>query len=285
MAITYVLYDGRRAAVDLRNLAVVRALRLDDVDPVLVSRALLDTVPEVPAITAPRIPGAGGPGPSAIAGTAIGAVVVVQRADGAEHYVVLRDGVQKIGEVTADLIGFTYDTHARSAITVAPAVIAALPISTALPVTTFPDRVRAPVGAADHRTVCARWQPRDSTTSPSNISVLSGVSPFADQSQISSLAQADGDGPNVDAVVIPGGGSAYVRSVGIVGDDGAAAPRFLVTDGGVVFGVHDDAAATALGLGQPPDAAPWPILAHLPRGAELGVEAASVVRDGLPASS
>src|ERR1700712_3544951 len=49
-ASTYLLYDGQRAAVDLRNVAVVRALRLDGVVPVPVSRVLLDVVPEVPAI-------------------------------------------------------------------------------------------------------------------------------------------------------------------------------------------------------------------------------------------
>ena len=51
-ATTYLLYDGQRAAVDLRNVAVVRALRLDGVVPVPVSRTLLDLVPEVPAIAA-----------------------------------------------------------------------------------------------------------------------------------------------------------------------------------------------------------------------------------------
>ena len=99
------------------------------------------------------------------------------------------------------------------------------------------------------------------------------------------LVQADGHGPNVDAVVMPGGVSAYVRSARIVGDDGTTGPRFLVTDAGVVFGIHDDDAAKFVGLEDVPESAPWPILAHLPRGPELSVDAASVVRDGLPAPS
>ncbi len=102
---------------------------------------------------------------------------------------------------------------------------------------------------------------------------------------MSVLAQADGEGPNVDAVAIPGGASAYVRSATIVGDDGMTGPRFLLTDVGVTFGIHDDEAAKSLGLDQLPETAPWPILAHLPRGPELSVEAASVLRDGLPATS
>ena len=41
-ASTYLLYDGWRAKVDLRDRAVVRALKLDGVTPRPVSRALLD---------------------------------------------------------------------------------------------------------------------------------------------------------------------------------------------------------------------------------------------------
>jgi type VII secretion protein EccB len=282
---TYLMYDGRRAAVDLRNIAVVRALRLDGVVPVPVSRALLDVVPEVPAITAPPIAGAGGPGPSALGGATIGAVVLVQRADAAERYVVLREGLQLVGEVAADLIRFTYDGSARSAPAVAPAAIAALAIANELPVSTFPQRARVPVGAAEGYAVCAQWQPGGSGRTSSNTVVLVGDSPYLDSALVTPLAQADGVGPRIDAVVMPGGASAYVRSARIVGDDGTTGARFLVTDAGVAFGVHDDDTAKLLGLDGISEAAPWPILANLPRGPELSVESASVVRDGLAAPS
>ena len=55
LSTTYLLYGGKRAAVDLRDLAVVRALRLDGVTPRQVSRSFLDLLPELPAITAPPI--------------------------------------------------------------------------------------------------------------------------------------------------------------------------------------------------------------------------------------
>ena len=86
-AATYLAYDGRRAAVDLRERAVVEALRLSGVDPVPVSRTLLDTIPEVPAITTPRIAGAGEPGPAVLGGATVGSVVQVRRADGTDRYV------------------------------------------------------------------------------------------------------------------------------------------------------------------------------------------------------
>jgi type VII secretion protein EccB len=281
-AASYLLYDGQRAAVDLRNRAVVRALRLDGVAPVPVSRALLDLVPEVPAIVAPRIAGFGEPGPPALGALTIGTVVQVRRADVADHYVVLRDGVQSIGDVLADLIRFTYDGRARRVAEIAPAAIAAVPIVSSLPGSTLPQHARSPAGAAEHPTVCARWRPRGSVAPSSNTVVLVGERPFREASH---LAQADGAGPNVDAVLMPGGASAYVGSARIVGDDGRTGPRFLVTDAGVAFGVHDDDAAVSLGLGQTPEPAPWPILAHLPHGPELSTAAASVARDGLPTPS
>jgi type VII secretion protein EccB len=213
----------------------------------------------------------------------IGTVVRVHRAELSEHYVVLRDGIQSVGEVAADLIRFAYDRYAKPVAAVAPAAIAALPIVTGLAVTTFPQHASTPVGRADDRAVCTQW--RLGGSSSSNTVVLSGGSRSEDLLGAGVLAQADGDGPNVDAVVISGGASAYVRSARISGDDGTTGARFMVSDAGVLFGVHDDDAAKFLGLGPSPDAAPWPVLAHLPRGPELSTDAASVARDGIPTPS
>lgn len=281
-AVTYLLYDGRRAAVDLRNRAVVRALRLDGVAPVPVSRTLLDLVPEVPAIAPPAIEGVGSSGPPILRGMTVGAVVQVHRSDVLERYVVLPGGVQLVGEVAADLVRFTYERTTGQVGSVAPAVMAAVPSVNTLPVQTFPQRVGIPVGRSDGRGVCAQWRPSAAPGPPSNTVVMTGTPPRPGPAEFTELAQADGDGPNVDAVAMPPGASAYVRSARVAGDDGTTGPRFLVADGGVVFGVPDDEAAGYLGLTAAPNAAPWPVLAHLPMGPELSVGAASVLRDGLP---
>jgi type VII secretion protein EccB len=281
IATTYLLYDGQRAAVDLRNPSVVRALRLDGVVPVAVSRLLLDVVPETPPIAPPSIAGAGRPGPAGLDGATVGTVVSIQRVDAVERYVVLREGLQRVGDVAADLIGFTYG-RARDLPVVAPAAIAALPIADTLPVGTFPQRARIPIGAKDGHAVCARWLP-GSPARMSNTVVYVTDSGSANMPGFTALAQADGAGPAVDGVVLPGGRSAFVRSSRILGRDDETAPRFLVTDAGVVFGVHDDDSAHFLGLVQPAEPAPWPILSHLPHGPELSVEAASVIRDGFAA--
>lgn len=271
-ATTYLLHDGRRAAVDLRDRAVVRALRLDGVAPRPVSRTLLDAVPEDPPITAPTVPRAGERG--ALAGHPVGTVVRLERAGVTEYYVVLADGVQRIGEVTADLIRFTVRQRDGDIPTVAPGAIGEAEVLDTLPTATHPDRVTV----ADPAVLCAHWAMAGSGVT----TMLGDVAP-ADPSV--TLAQADGTGPNVDAVTVPPGRSVYARPVGVTGAGGEAQPRLLITDRGVVFGVPDDDTARSLGIAPPPVPAPWPVLARLPRGPELSRAAASVTRDAIGAGA
>ncbi len=88
------------------------------------------------------------------------------------------------------------------------------------------------------------------------------------------LAQADGNGPALDAVDIPAGRSVFVRA----GDN--AGTRYLITDTGVRFAIHDDDAARDLGLSDA-GRAPWPLLTLLPAGPELSRQNASVARDAV----
>jgi type VII secretion protein EccB len=265
---TFLLYDGVRARVDLRERAVARALHLDGVVPVPVSRALLDTLPEVPAVTAPVITGAGA---SSVGGLPVGAVVRVARADADELHVVLADGLQRVGAVAAEVIRAAY-RGTDDIPTIDPSAVAASPIVTILPVGEFPGSTRTPIGAADEVAVCVHWTPGETV-------VLSGDSQAVGASVGTALAQADGTGPRVDAVAVPAGRSVYVRSVGATGAASSDGPRFLVTDAGIVYGVPDDDAATALGLTEPAATAPWPILTQLPAGPELAIAAASVAWD------
>jgi type VII secretion protein EccB len=272
----YLLYNGRRAVVDLADPAVLRALRLEGRVPQIVSQSLLNAVPEAPSITAPRIRGAGGKS-AGLPGFAVGSVLRITRSDGDEHYVVLVDGVQRIGQVAADLLRFNDSHGTANVVTVAPDVIRATPIMNTLPVSTFPDR--APTrwdGGLDRSetTVCVTWAPAPS----GGIALLAGTGLPVPASQVPvSLSQADGRGPALDAVYLPPGRSAYVRGNGGIGT------RYLVTDTGVRFAVHDDDAAHALGLPGAATPAPWPALAMLPSGPELSRQNASVSRDTVAA--
>lgn len=270
---TYLLFAGRRAKVDLRSPAVVRALALDGVVPRPVTRALLDTVPEVPEIKAPAIRDAGAPAPAPLHRLRIGAVIRVPRAEAWEHYVVLGTGVQRIGMVAADLIRFTQPQHAHGIVTVEPGIIGTVPVVGELPVGHFPDRAH-PI---DDPVVCGRWS--WSASAKSVVTETITVDAVSDVPAVR-LAQADDDGTAIDGFAMSGGRSAYVRAVGVSGDGARTGTLFLVNDAGVVFGIRDEETARRLGLTGDPVPAPWPLLARLPRGPELSVDAASVARDG-----
>ncbi|HTI74909.1 MAG TPA: type VII secretion protein EccB [Mycobacterium sp.] len=273
-AATYLLYDGWRAEVDLRNRAVVRALKLDGVVPRPVSRVLLDATPEAPPIAAPHIPDAGSPGP--LRGFPIGSVVRVDRAAAEEYYVVLAQGMQRIGQVAADLIRFTNSQNNRDIATAAPDTAAAVPIVDSLRVSSFPERG----GVSNDGIVCTRWNV-DAAAANTSVVVMNSLSHV----NMMALAQADGDGPNIDSFAIPRGRSAYVRAIGVGGDGASTGTLYFVNDSGVAFGLRDEDTAQHLGLAGPPASAPWPVLARLPRGPELSKDAASVARDSIGGTS
>jgi type VII secretion protein EccB len=262
----YLFYDGRRAVVDLADPAIVHALRLEGRVPFRVAPSLLGAVPEAPPITAPVIRGAGGRAPGSLAGFPVGSVLRITRGDGDEYYVVLVTGAQRIGPLAADLLRFSNSRGAAHVISVAPDVIRAAPVVNTLPVASFPDRAAVPVDAGD--TLCATWAPGSAGHAEIGFLIGSGLPVPAGQAP-ARLSQADGNGPALDAVYLPPGRTAYVRSGG----------RYLVTDTGVRFAIHNDDAAHDLGLTVTATPAPWPVLAALPSGPELSRQNASVARD------
>ncbi len=264
----YLLYDGRRAVVDLADAAVLRALRLEGRVPRPVSQALLNAVPEASPLAAPRVRDVGDAA-AGLPGIPVGSVLRIARADGDEYYAVVAGGVQRIGRVAADILRFSDSRGTANTVTVAPDAIRATAIVDALPVASFPDRAPTLVdGSGD---LCASWIPASSGRSAAAFLAGRGLPVPPGQAPVT-LSQADGHGPALDAVYLPPGRSAYVRG------EGRAGTRYLVTETGVRFAVHDDDAAHDLGL---PAAtpAPWPVLTALPSGPELSREKASVARD------
>jgi len=273
---TYLLFDGRRAAVNIGDAAVARALRLDGRTPLPVSPVLLNLIPEALPITPPRIPDVGTRGPRSLPGFPVGSVLRVARTGGDEYYVVLREGVQRIGQVAADLLRFADSQGNRTAIPIAPDVIRTTKSVTALPVTDYPDRMHAP-STADGTTVCVSWT--HTTSGSITVAYSTGCLPISDGQAAVRLVQADGNRPAVDAVYVPPGRLAYVRATSLTGVNVRAGTRYLVSDTGVRFAVHDDDAAHDLGLPAAMVAAPWSVLAALPAGPELSRSNALVAQD------
>ena len=278
---TYLLYGGRRSVVNLADAAVERALGAEGQVSRTISSLLLNTIPEAPPLTAPRIPDAGIRSSNSLPGFPVGSVLRVTRTGGDEFYVVLADGVQRVGQLAADLVRFTNSQGTRTVMSVAPDVIRNAPAVTRLPVSGFPDRAKTPP-LADDGTLCARWTYAASDNVDVSFSV--GGLPLSDDEGPVSLAQADGKGPAVDAVYLPPGRSAYVRATGLSGGNVRAGTRYFVSDTGVRYAVHDDDAAHDLGMPDAVIAAPWPVLAKLPAGPELSRANASVAQD-VPAAA
>ena len=273
---TYLLYGGRRSVVNLADAAVERALGPEGQVPRTVSAVLLNLIPEAPPVTAPRIPDAGMRGSSPLPGFAVGSVLRVTRTGGDEFYVVLTDGVQRVGQLAADLVRFTNPQGTRTVMSVAPDVIRNAAAVTRLPVSGFPDFAKSPPPFGDG-TLCAGWTYAASGNADVSFSV--GGLPLSDGELPAPLAQADGKGPAVDAVYLPPGRSAYVRATGLSGGNVRAGTRYLISDAGVRYAVHDDDAAHDLGMSDAMIAAPWPVLAKLPAGPELSRANASVAQD------
>ncbi|WIM87633.1 type VII secretion protein EccB [Candidatus Mycobacterium wuenschmannii] len=272
---TYLMFDGRRAMFDPGDAAVARALGLDGLRPFPVSSVLLNLIPEAPPIVAPRIPDSGGRGPETLPGFTVGSVLRVARSEGDEYYVVLRHGIQRVGRVAAELMRYADSQDTRTTISVAPDVIRATKSVMSLPVFDLPDKTRA-LPIADGATLCVTW---DFTSGGATVSFSIGAPTFPAGQEPVRLVQGDGPGPAVDAVYLSPGRLAYARATSLSGANVRAGTRYLVSDTGVRFAVHDDAAAHDLGLPDTAPAAPWSVLAALPAGPELSRVNASVARD------
>ena len=179
----YLLYGGRRSVVNLADAAVGRALGPEVQVPRTVSPLLLNVIPEAPPLTAPRIPDAGIRGPSSLPGFPVGSVLRVTRTGGDEFYVVLTDGVQRVGQLAADLVRFTNSQGTRTVMSVAPDVIRNAPAVTRLPVSGFPDQVKTPP-PTDDATLCAGW----TYAASDNVDISFSVG---------GLPLSDGEGPAV----------------------------------------------------------------------------------------
>ena len=136
------------------------------------------------------------------------------------------------------------------------------------------DARAATLGARDGGVLCAGWLPGGPT------SALWTADSLPADMAASPLAQADGEGPQIDSVALPAGRSAYVRAESLARADGGG-PLYLVNDSGVLFGIRDEDTAKVLGMQGGPVAAPWPLLSLLPRGPELNRDSALVARDGI----
>lgn len=265
---TWLVHDGVRSRLDLRDPAVVLAFGLTGQLPRPVSTSLLNTIPEGPPIVAPAIPGRGEVPPGGLlVGEPVGGVVrLVGPGTPDRWYVVQREGVQEVPEVVARLVRLSDPDPARARApvpVVSPGQLRPLGTARGIAVSAYPDPVPRAIPMADAPTTCA------SAEGGGPVVLTVGAKPPATATPPTTLAQADGSGERVDAVAVPGGG-VTVRAVPAGRPDAPGSPT-VVSGSGTASAVPDPETAEALGLGRVFAPAPQAVVDLLPAGPVLSI--------------
>lgn len=269
----WLLRDGTRARIDLDDGDLLAILGLGAIEPRPVTAALLDPLPEVSPVSRPDIAMAGEPVDYGLPHLRIGQVFVVDTATGTQTYVALSDGVQEVGPVVADVIRST--STVGSVVAVAPDQMN-IPRSVALDVAAFPGDRPTVLTTRDSPVLCVRDASEEGSVLR-RVAVVAGASaPGSDE--VRTVAGADGGGPAVDAVGVPGGGL-LVAPTGR-GSATRGAVTTIISDTGVRFDVPDHETGEMLGLGGTPTPVDAGTIDRLPAGPRLDRESALVSRDG-----
>jgi len=277
---TYLLFDGRRAEVNPDNDAIVRSLDLEGVQPRPIGTALLDATVPVPALDPPVIGQAGQPGP--VSGTKVGQVIQVNNVGSSELYVVLANGVQQVSPFAAEVIRDADSFGASQIATVAPDLLAGIPVVHTLPIDSFPGQRPTILPIDPSPVACAMWS-RPSDNQDAALTFLVGASwPLSPAATPVQMADGDGSPDRVDAVYLPPFSGEFVQITGIAPDSVRKDGLCYISDTGIRYGIPDLATAKILGLPDTPKPAPWEIIGRLAGGPTLSRDAAMIAHDTLP---
>lgn len=286
---TWLLWDGRRSAIDLADRAVTDALGLPASPPAprSIVPGLFNAVPEAPALRVPQIPDAGLPAgyPLPVAAP-IGAVVIAYSNDATPmNYAVLADGLQLITPVLAAVLRNANSYGLAQPPHLGADDIARLPVSSQLDVAAFPAAPVKLVAAADAPVTCAMWTKIDGAAT-SSLTLLSGsMLPLPDG--LRSVDLVGGANPGTATrVALPPGRGYFVQTVGQQPASPPAGSLFWISDTGVRYGIGGDhqtaeKAVAALGLTQPPLPIPWSALTLFAPGPALSQTDALVAYDAV----
>ncbi len=295
----YLIYDGKRAEVDLQNTVVARSLNIGSQRARPVTTGLLGAAVEVPALVPPTIPQAGEPGPGRLSGIPIGGVIRVASpgaSDQSELYVVLSDGTQRISAFTAQMIRNANSRGMSEIKSVTPDMLDGIESRHTLPVDDFPSEAPRIVTAEDNPVSCIKWTrasgagraDADAAEGPADrasVSMLVGTRlPISESAVPVALASGDKTGDRIDNVYIPPTTGEFVRVTGIEPGSQRRDSLFYIADNGIRYGVPDSKTAQILGLGTKPRLAPWAIVGQLVGGPTLSASDALTSHDVLPTS-
>ncbi|MGC4804360.1 type VII secretion protein EccB [Micromonospora sp. DT233] len=286
----YLLAGNTRMQV-LGGGTAIAALKMASVRPIEVGQQLINAVPAGPRLKEPFIPGdkersqlSVGTGPAWVG-------QIFRAAD--QHYVLTRDGLVSIGEITALLLrrdgGGVKDITPEQA----GRVLSEKRIEDEGIPQKLPEVRQAGPGRAS---VCATYRAGSAGGPPTTtIEVFDRTPPELSPTAPGSIEVRQNGRDSVrtaERVVVPGGKGALVKAMPGVGEGGqstTASTVYLITSQGVRYplGTRSGDAAAALGYGGvTPLAVPASLLALIPTGPTLEPEAARNYFDpGSPAAA
>jgi type VII secretion protein EccB len=286
---SWVVRQGRRSLIDSADRSVLLPLGLspeqvNEAPPM--SRALYDALPVGKELSVPMVPEFGNPAQFPDAPGPVGTVFVTPKISGPQQYsVVLVDGVQTVSPVVAQILQNAGASAGGRPPTVAPPVLAKMPVVNGLDLSAYPETPLSLVSIRDNPATCWWWE-RTNGESRARVQVVSGPSiPVAhgEMDRVVSLVKADDSGREADRVYF---GSDYANFVAVTGSDPDATTTeslWWLSKSGVRFGIENsDEARSALGLTSEPSPAPWVALRLLAYGPTLSRADALVRHDTLP---
>ncbi|TDV42164.1 type VII secretion protein EccB [Actinophytocola oryzae] len=274
---TFLVWQGKRHLIPGR--AEATALGYGGVDPVDVTAAWLNPIPQGRDFEVRRTPDTGAPGPD-IDGepSVVGQIYLVRNpAIGADQlYLVRSDGLTPLSPTVAALLlaaPFTKEAYPDSAVTpieVGPGALSGVPSTNSGPdlVEGLPQMPPEIVTPTPDDSACVAFFP----VGKGEMRVVTGFVPATVHKEAMPVA-AHEEGVTTDRVLIPAGGGVLVREQ--QSPEAALNAVYLVTETGVKYPLANSDVVQALGYSaQSAVAMPGEMLALLPTGPVLSVEAA-----------
>lgn len=279
-----------RAKVNMDDQYVRTALDIDNVPVRKITIGVLNAIPEKAELASPAIAGRGEqPDFDMGEDLAIGTVFSVQpTGEDPAYYVVERDGIEQISQVTGDLIRYFDSIGAPDPARLSPEVVSRSPkAENNIDDSTFPARRTEVLTAENFPVACLGWtvsgkgDDRIERTSVHVGKAVPGV-PSGTNGEPDSVAVSTpgSDGTRIDHFYMPPGRAAVVRQSTSKADFDTGQIT-LVSDRGVKYGVPDEATAKVLGLDDQ-EPAPSAIVRLLPDGSSLSARDVEQSFDSVP---
>jgi type VII secretion protein EccB len=274
---TYLLWQGKRHRIPGRTEAT--ALGYGGVEPVAVTAAWLNPIPQGQDLAVPRAPNTGEPGPT-IDGVerTVGQIIIVRNpALGSEQlYLVRAGGVSSLSPTTAALLlaaPFTKEAYGAESVVpveVGPGALSGVPSSDGGRdlVEGLPQSPPEVVVPGSEGSACAAYAPLGG----GEVDVTLGMMPATVHTDAIPMA-AHQAGTTADRVSIDAGGGVLAREQST--PDAAMSAIYLITETGMKYPLANADVVTGLGYAvENAVAVPGELLGLLPAGPLLSAEAA-----------